>query len=284
MTIYVEYAITDNLIINALLLSLLNKIMKFGSSKWKILLSSLVGTICSLISPILPNFCNIILKILLMILMPLIISKKVTLKKIVISSCLFLALTFVFIGTTIVFCYTFNIAFSYGENNEIYYNFPVGLALLLSLFIFFVLKQLICYLLNKKHINNFSYLIDLKNDISTYKTTAFLDTGNLLLNPENNKPITMINLNVFTKLYPNIDLPNILLKKKLPLKNCKYINVCSIGASQSILIFEIDSLVIHYDDKDIDIQNPLLGLSLKDYSKNLDNECILNYKLFENGA
>ncbi len=284
MTIYVEYAIIDNLVINSFLLLLVNKFMKFNSPKWKIFLSSFIGTIFSLITPILPNLCNIFIKILLLILMPLIICKNANFKKMALSSLLFLFLTFVFIGLIIVFCYTFNIDFSYGENGETFYNFPVGLALLLSSFLFIVLKQLIKYFYQKKHLSNFTYSVTLFSGSCSYSTLGFLDTGNLLFDKDLNKPITMINLNTFTKLYPDINLTNVLLKKNLPLKNYKYLNVYSIGKSQSILVFEIQKLEIKENENTIYIDNPLLGLSLKDYSKNLDNECILNYKLFENGV
>ena len=152
MTIYVEYAIIDNLVINSFLLLLVNKFMKFNAPKWKIFISSTIGTIFSLITPILPNWCNIVIKILLLILMPLIICKNANFKKLTLSSLLFLFLTFVFIGLIMVFCYTFNIDFSYGENGETFYNFPVGLALLLSSFLFIVLKHLINYFYQKKHL------------------------------------------------------------------------------------------------------------------------------------
>ena len=81
MTIYVEYAIIDNLVINSFLLLLVNKFMKFNAPKWKIFISSTIGTIFSLITPILPNWCNIVIKILLLILMPLIICKNANFKK-----------------------------------------------------------------------------------------------------------------------------------------------------------------------------------------------------------
>lgn len=284
MTIYVEYAIIDNLVINSFLLLLVNKFMKFNAPKWKIFISSTIGTIFSLITPILPNWCNIVIKILLLILMPLIICKNANFKKLTLSSLLFLFLTFVFIGLIMVFCYTFNIDFSYGENGETFYNFPVGLALLLSSFLFIVLKHLINYFYQKKHLSNFTYSVTLFSGSYSYTTLGFLDTGNLLYDKDLNKPITMINLNTFTKLYPDINLTSVLLKKNLPLKNYKYLNVYSISKSQSILVFEIERLEIKENENTFYIDNPLLGLSLKDYSKNLDNECILNYKLFENGV
>ena len=284
MTIYVEYALIDNLVINSLLLFLVNKIMRFDSPKWKIFISSLFGTICSLLTPLLPLIIVNIIKILLAILMPLIIISKPTCKKIIISSLLFLAFTFIFIGFCIAISYTFNIAFVKGENNQLIYNFPVGLALLLCSFIFFLLKQIISYFLKRKHISLFTYKIELINDGIKISTTGFLDTGNLLYDNDTNKPINMINLDAFSRLFPNISLANILLKKNLPLKNSKYIEIKSIGAPQSILVFEIDELNLIIDEKPLHIKSVIMGLSLKDYSKNLDSDCILNYKLIENGV
>ena len=284
MVIYVEFAFIDNIVINSLLLLLVDKVMKNNSKKWKIILSSFLGTLCSLLSPLLPSIINTIIKIILLILMPLIISTKPTFKKCIIASILFFTFTFVFIGFCIFISYTFNISFVKGENNELLYNFPIGLALLLCVFIYFILKQILSYFIKRKQIDNFTYKINLISENNKYSTTAFLDTGNLLEDSLTNKPITMINFNTFSYLYPNISLTNIILKKNLPLKNVKYINVKSIGASQSILTFEIDEINIFVDNKTIVIKSALLGLSLKDYSKNLNCECILNYKLIENGV
>jgi len=91
----------------------------------------------------------------------------------------------------------------------------------------------------------------------------------------NNKPISIIDYKIFEKLYPNILLIDILLKKQLPLKNSVYFEVKSIGKPQKILIFEIDKIVI--DTKQID--NPLIGLSFENYENSIHSNMIISSNL-----
>lgn len=286
MSVYIEYAIIDNMVINSLLLYLTSYFLKLNSSKKSIFFSALIGTICSLISPILPIYLNNILKILLSITMPFIILKKPTFKKIITTTLTFLLCTVLFIGGCIVFCFSFNIEYIFSSNGEIAYNFPVGLAILLCSFIFLILKKLIKLFYCKKQINNFIYEVEFNENEITYKTTGFLDSGNFLTDEVTKKPICLINFNVFNNLFPKTNIGNLLLKKidSLPIKNARYINVSSIGKSQEILVFEIEKMVIFSgfsdkNNKNLTIDNILLGLSLKNFTQNLNAECILNYQL-----
>lgn len=282
MGVYIEYAIIDNMVINYMLLSLTNRIFNYKCKKLIIFLSSVIGTTCSILSPLLNNTFNNILKVILVILMPLLLIKKPNFKKICLSSLTFFILTMLFVGICMFVGYNFNIAYVYNQTGQLFYNFPVGLILLICLITFISLKKIFKVIYNKKHTSNFLYNILLSNTKNTYKTSAFLDSGNFLCDNEEN-PVSLININVFKKLYPNINIASILLKhtEKLPLKNAKYIKVQGIGKSKEILVFEIEKMQISEDKNNTKTyENALLGLSLKDFKQNLDAECILNYKIF----
>ena len=61
MTIYVEYIIIDNIVINTLILLLTKTILHQNTSKTRIFFGALLGTVVSLFSPLLPAvICNII--------------------------------------------------------------------------------------------------------------------------------------------------------------------------------------------------------------------------------
>lgn len=282
MGIYIEFAIIDNMVINYMLLYLTNLIFNYKSKRLLIFFSALIGTICSIFSPFLNNTLNNVLKLILVVLMPLFLIKKPNIKKIFLTSFTFFILTMLFMGLCIFIGYNFNISFIYNQTGQIYYNFPVGLVLFICISIFICIKHLINIIYNKKHTSNFLYNVLLSNSNTSYKTNAFLDSGNFLCDNCHN-PINLININAFKKLYPEINMANILLKNvnKLPLKNAKYLKVGGIGKSKEILVFEIDKMQIQ-EDKGCTktLNNALLGLSLKDFQKNLDAECILNYKIF----
>ena len=282
MGIYIEFAIIDNMVINYMLLYLTNLIFNYKSKKLLIFLSSIIGTTCSIFSPFLNNTLNNVLKLILVILMPLFLIKKPTLKKILLTSFTFFILTILFMGLCIFVGYNFNISFIYNQTGQIYYNFPIGLILFICISIFICIKNLINIIYNKKHTANFLYNVLLSNSNTSYKTNAFLDSGNFLCDNCHN-PINLININAFKKLYPEINMANILLKKvdNLPLKNPKYLKVGGIGKSKEILVFEIEKMQIQEDKGGTKtLNNALLGLSLKDFQENLDAECILNYKIF----
>lgn len=288
MVIYVEFAIIDNLVINSLLLLLTNKILRLNAKYIFIFFSALIGTIFSLISPILPNYFSYIIKPILAILMPLIILKNINFKKLITSIVVFILLTALFIGFCIFICFSFNIAFVQSKNGYFVYNFPIGLALFLCGLIYYIIKNLVKIFYQKKHVNNFTYIIRLFNNNIVYETNAFLDSGNFLIDNDSQKPINIINYNVFYNLFPNINLTNILFKKidKIPIKNAKYINVSSIGQKQEILVFEISKiqLISQNNTRETDIMsfnNILLGLSLKNFKSTLNAECILNYELLK---
>ena len=153
------------------------------------------------------------------------------------------------------------------------YNFPIGFVLGVCVLLFIFTKNILYYI-SKLHKNDaYIYKITLIESDKIIETTAFLDTGNKLT--YNNKPISLINYKTFEKLYPNILLMDILLKKQLPLKNPTYFEVKSIGKPQKILIFEIDKIVINKRE----IASPLIGLSFENYEKSVHSNMIISTNL-----
>ena len=67
MEVYIEYAIIDNLVMNAILLHLSFYINQLKYKKWQLILSNILGTICSILIPlfIIPNALLLAIKIAL---------------------------------------------------------------------------------------------------------------------------------------------------------------------------------------------------------------------------
>ena len=274
MTIYVEYVIIDNMVINTLILLLTKIILHQKTSKTRIFLSALLGTVVAVFSPLLPAvICNII-KIPLGLCMTIVAFKSKNVKKLLISFAVFTLCTFVFGGACFGIMQVLGIEVIINNGISYTYKFPVGAVLLVCFVTYVAIKNIVLYLHQKKKQQEFYYDTTLCENNKKISVTAFLDTGNKLVVDE--KSVSIINYKTFNMLYPKISLADILLKKSLSLKNQKYIEIQSIdGNKNSILTFEIDGL---YIDKR-QIKDAKLGLSLTSFNKKLNSDMIISQKL-----
>lgn len=270
MTIYIEYVIIDNFVINLLILTLTTKLLKIFSKKLFLFLSALFGTIIAVISPLLPNIINILLKLPLALSMIIIAFNPKTIKQFFAEFIIFLISTFAMIGTCLAIAEIFNIDVSVQNGIIMDYKFPVGAILLICFVVYLSLINSIKFIFKKQNNSNHLFEITIKHKNKTIKTVAFLDTGNKL--KDNNKPISIIGYKTFFKLYPNINLSDILLNKKVNIENSKYIEVYGIGEGKKILIFEIDELIVAQKN----FKNALLGLSGAPFQQSTDSDVIIS--------
>ena len=278
MEVYIECVIIDNLLIDYFILSITKKLVRLEISNIRIWLISLFGTVISLITPLLSGIYLIITKILCGILMPLFLLKKPTFKKFSLTFLTFLVSTMIMGGACIVLCSVLNINFTIENGSVLIYNFPIGLALLICLIIYFVLKNLITSFYSQKKLEKFIYNVQLNYLDNFVKCKAFLDSGNRLVDEKSNKPVILINYEILSKL-SNVKLSDILLNRinKINLKNVHELEVKSIAKSSKILVFEIDNILIENKK----INNVLVGISLKSFKENLNADCILNPLMFD---
>lgn len=274
MTIYVEYVIVDNMVINSLLLVLTKNLLHLKTSKFKLLSSATLGTIVALLSPLLPNIVNLLLKIPLATLMLIVAFKFSTFKKLLIAFLTFLCSTFLFGGAVIGIMELFGIKFSLGGSIEYQYDIPVGFVVLVAVLMFVCIKNVAKYVLNKNTHSKLLFEAQIECNGNTIKIPAFLDSGNKIL--VDGKPVCIINYKTFNSLYPNIKLTDILLKNKLEIKNAKYIEIQSIGSqTQKLLSFEADSIQINSKKT----ENIRLALSLVDFSKKTESDIIISNEI-----
>jgi hypothetical protein len=98
--------------------------------------------------------------------------------------------------------------------------------------------------------------------------TGFIDSGNAL--QDNNRPVSIINLDTFSKL-TNISLEQYLTNDFKTLTHPHFINANTIAGSKKILVFTINELRI--DSKTY--QNILIGVSLN-FDNTKEYKAILN--------
>ncbi|MBQ0017303.1 MAG: sigma-E processing peptidase SpoIIGA [Clostridiales bacterium] len=281
MEIYIEYVIIDNMVIDSIILSLTSKFNRINLPFYKILLIALFGTTLSLLSPLISGIWLVFYKILTGLVMPMFLCLKSTFKKYIITLLTFWLVSMSLAGGILAFCSIFGIKYITSNGAIEIYNFPVGLILLITTAIYFVLKNLINHFYNQKHLEKFIYTVEFNSENSVIGCKAFLDTGNKIMDETTGKPVNLINIDMFSKLFPNVKLSDILLKRydKIKLKNLHEIEIKSLTKSSKILVFEIDNIEIKEINKNL--QNVLFGLSTKDFKSNLNADLILNPVYFE---
>lgn len=274
MIVYVEYVIVDNMVIDTLILLLTKKLALQKTKNWRIFLSAVFGTIVALVSPILPNWANLVSKPLVAILMIALAFEKCDAKKFLTIFFLFFLSTFVFGGACIGICEMFGIKYIVQNGTAYEYKFPIGFVLLVCYVTYLCAKNIIQFC-HKKHSNDeFLFDVTFENGGMAKKTTAFLDTGNCL--EFENMPITIVNFDVFESLFPNVSIAEILLKKDI--KNAKYINILSVGKMQEkMLVVKIDKLTIGGKT----VKNAPLGLSIKNFAERTNSDAIISKKILE---
>ena len=273
MTVYVEFVIVDNMVVDSMILLLTKEILKINTKKINIFLSALLGTIIAIVSPMFSSLMSFIIKIPLSLSMVMIAFCPKRLKNFLIEYITFFASTFVLIGTCLGISEIFGLRVLTLSGYEVVYNFPVGFAVLVCALTFVCLKNIIKYA-NIQHKNGkLLFEVTLKNRGKTVIATAFLDTGNKLV--QGGKNVSIINYKVFSKLFENVDVLDVVLQRSVNIENSKYIKVSSLGKSKRILIFEIEELII----KNKSIKNATLGLALNGFEQKTQSDVIISNNL-----
>ena len=170
---------------------------RFNTKKMLLFLSATFGTIIAVLSPLLPNTVNILIKIPLALSMILIAFLPNNLKIFFTESITFLISTFAMIGCCLAISELFHVDVVMQNGIIMEYKFPVGIVLLICFVVFVCLKNIYGLIFKRQKLDELSFDITLKNQNNTIKTQAFLDTGNKLMLDE--KPITILFLNYFHK-------------------------------------------------------------------------------------
>lgn len=282
MEVYLEQVLIDNFLIDFMILFLTKLILKEKVNKFRFVLAIVIATVGSIFYPIinLNKYIIILFKLLFGLLIVLIAFKITSLKNLIIKYFLFLAFTFIMGGAIYATLNVLNIESK--VSSYLFYNFkiPISLILFLCFLYFYFFISLVKYLSRKKQIAKFIYDVNLINNSITVNLKAFLDSGNKVIDPENNKPINIINFSVFNKLFKDIKLEDIILHnlKNLNLKNAKYINFKSLTRTSNILTFELDEMQIK--EKNLNLKNIRIGLTLEKFKSLNSCEMILNSEIF----
>ena len=274
MTLYIEYVLIDNLVIDYLLLSLIEVSIKSKFGLKRKICATLIGVISAIFLPFIYKLkiLVIIYKILTSCLMVLVLQKYTKFKKYFFNLGLLYLYTFLFGGVLIAVLNIFQI--EYTISGVMLYNFelPVSVFLVIMCLGGWLLKKIIIKLSSQIKLNNLTCKVTIIDNGIEASGIGFVDSGNMI--SRNGQVVNVISSDMFFRLHKDYSINKLLFRTidQNKLKDASYIEIKSLERACKYLTFKVDKIII--DDKVFD--NSIVAVALK----NFDNfDCIINSKL-----
>lgn len=276
MIVYIEDTLIENSLITLLLLMMVNFSLKIKANKMRMFFSCLIAGMIALLYTLLHlnGFLLLLTKAMIgMIICFIAYSFKFN-KKTMLNYTLFMLYTFIYGGINLFVYYSLYGNFASDK------KFLLYLVILCVLFVSYFIVQVVKALYSRKNKYDFSFDISMRNGNKSISVRAYLDSGNSLVDPLSQKPVILVNYQIFSQLCKDISPIDIALKKIDKLNNGHYIKVQTANSQSELLSFCIDAIKIKTKTKTIEVDNPILALS-KTKMTGFNCDVLLNIKLFE---
>lgn len=264
MVIYIESFLLQNILINFCLLRLVKITLKSKSSFLRLILGSMFGAFCSVITVVFVSN-NLLLNLIKLICAVgmILFSFKQSKKNHIISLILLFVFTYTLGGAV-----TSLASKAYSTNIGIVYVSKFSLeAICLILIIFtYIYEKLLKYIKYKIKSNNFIYSINLHYKENSLKIDAYLDTGNLL-NYEGN-PVIIIDLDAYLKLTKS-NLINFYLN------NHPEIKTSTVNGNNGLKLVQIDQMDINIDGETKIFKNQYIAINTNTIFKDTNYQALL---------
>jgi len=284
MTVYIEYAIIDNLVINALLLWFVFRTIKQSPPKLKILLSALLGTCAALVMPLLSytGVVAFLIKLFVGAAMVFIVQSR-NFARFVLCYLLFFTYTFAFGGAI----YGVLFMFSSTAESLLYFTYstsiPIGALILIALAAAKLLSICVKYLNLRHSVNNYLRDIVIQNRGDKFRVVSYLDTGNRLVDPETRAPVVIISLSLFLKMFPEVGIDRVFLNKlaQAGIEGGRYINFSTVDKKTSkMFTFAPQKFEVAQDKNRFkECGNVRLGVSMRGFKDAVKYDALLNASL-----
>ena len=264
MYVYIEYLLIENIIINFIILYVTKGITRTETSKLRIFIASLVGSLYTLVAffPSLEFMVKFSIKFSISVLMIILTFNPAGLKLFLKQISVFYVISFAFAGAIIGIFYILNnnldlTKFSFQSSDELMKFLVIGIIVAILL-IRYMLKFHQARINKEQYITNI--VIGLNN--KEVELLALIDTGNSLKEPISQMPVIIVEYDALQNILPKLVRDMYLHKKELDLEVMTYIMekmnedikfrlipFKSIGNENGILIgFKPDSIKIYLDD------------------------------------
>ena len=214
MTIYLDIILVENILMNYIILFATFIIVKSRAKhlQLRMILSSIIGSIYAIIVylNILPIYSHIIAKFILSIAMVYIAFEAPNIKKFIKDLLTFYLVSFIFGGCTFALIYFIKPENAKMNNGVFVGLYPIKVALIAGIIAFIVTQ--IVFKLNKTKLNGNNTIVNIKISVREKNTTvkALVDSGNMLQDPINKRPVIVVEKKILEKIIEKSDLENIL--------------------------------------------------------------------------
>lgn len=211
MTIYLDIVLFENIAMNYLILLATTVIAKVKMKPFRLLISSSIGSIYSVLTYIIPlnNFQNLFLKILISIVIIEVAFKPLKVKFLFKEVILFYLVSFTFGGSAFMLLYLINPKNIISENGVLIGTYPLKVALIgagLGSIVIFLVSAIIKDRMSKKAM---LCEIEIFYHGKVEKIKSMIDTGNLLQEPITKEDVIIVEKSSLKNLIDKDVLDNI---------------------------------------------------------------------------
>ena len=211
MTIYLDVILLENLCMNYIILFATGLIHRVKIKNWRILISSLIGGIYSVLSfiPILEIYYNFILKVILSVVMIYIAYHPSNIKLLFKELIIFYLVSFAFGGCAFALLYFIKPEDILINNGVLTGTYPIKIALLGGIVGFVIVN--IAFKVVKGKLSKKDMFCELTVYLNEKNKTikSFIDTGNLLKDPISGMPVVVVEASELEEIIPKEIILNI---------------------------------------------------------------------------
>lgn len=274
MEVYIEYAIIDNLVMNAILLHLSFYINQLKYKKWQLILSNILGTICSILIPlfIIPNALLLAIKIALAMSMIFVATGKIKIKKYILILLTFLTLTFLFGG--LCFGVIEILGLKVDGGGVLLFNdfsFPMSILIVVIACYVWVIRLLVHTIKNRLNISSSFVDVDVRKDNVCVHLLGYIDTGNFACD-KNGNSLIFISPRMFHRLFPKIDITKFVLQKigQDDIAGSYYTKINDVTKNNITLVVPIDNIEVNVGNKNKSTKNVFVAVSQNNFGGEFD--------------
>lgn len=295
MTIYIDIVLIENLIMNFIILLATGLILKEKIKAMRLLLSSLLGAIYSVVSymSILEIYTSMTLKIILSIVIIYIAFNPQTIKKMWKDILIFYLTSFVFGGAAFALIYIIKPQDILMKNGLFLGTYPLKTILLGAIVAFIIIIAAFTVVKTKITKKDMFCEIEIELNGEKIKTTAMIDTGNLLKEPITNTPVIVVEHTLLYDCIPkeilnHLDellggdfskIPESIKEKYIAKLKC--IPFSSLGKQNGMLLgIRADNIMIKNDDKKEKKENIIIGIYNKSLTKRGEYRALIGIEGF----
>ena len=297
MTIYLDIVFLENILMNFIIIFATGVVIKCNCNKCRYIIASIIGATYTVVMylNIIPLYSNFFMKLILSIVIVYISFAPKSVKKLIKDIVIFYLVSFVFGGCVFALMYFLQPQMAQMKNGVFVGSYPIKIALIGGLVSFIVLQ--ISFRIVKTKFSKKDIIFDIQIIINEKKVNvkALLDTGNLLKDPITGFPVIVIEHTSLNEVIPEKILRNLdkilggdideLTKDEKfskTISRFRMIPFSSLGKQNGLLLgIKADSINIISDEKTDTVNNAIIGIYDKSFTKNGAYTAIMGLDMLE---